>query len=271
MNFEQLIDQLKLISIEYGPKIIIAIIIWVIGIWVIKILNYGFGRMMDKRNFDPTLKPFIKGFVSAVLKVLLIVSLLGTIGIEMTSFVAIIGAAGLAIGLALSGTLQNFAGSVIILLFKPYKVGDQIEAQSYRGTVKEIQIFNTVLTTPDNKTVIMPNGKLSNLPMINFSTEPLRRVDWIFGIAYGNNLAKAKEVIIRLAGEDERILSEPPLFIALSELGANSVNVTVRAWVKSPDYWNVFFQLNEQVYNTFENEGLNIPFPQMDVHLHKTI
>lgn len=155
-------------------------------------------------------------------------------------------------------------------MFKPYKVGDQIEAQSYRGTVKEIQIFNTILTTPDNKTVIMPNGKLSNLPMINFSTEPLRRVDWVFGIAYGNSLAKAKEVIIRLAGEDERILNEPPLFIALSELGASSVNITVRAWVRSPDYWNVFFQLNEQVYNTFEKEGLNIPFPQMDVHLHQT-
>jgi small conductance mechanosensitive channel len=226
--------------------------------------------MMDKRNIDPTLKPFIKGFLSAILKVLLIVSLLGTIGIEMTSFVAIIGAAGLAVGLALSGTLQNFAGSVIILLFKPYKVGDQIEAQSYKGTVKEIQIFNTVLTTPDNKTVIMPNGKLSNLPMINYSTEPLRRVDWIFGIGYGNNLAKAKEVITRLSGEDERILNEPPLFIALSELGNSSVNITVRAWVKSPDYWNVFFQLNEQVYNTFEKEGLNIPYPQMDVHLHKT-
>jgi len=269
MNFEQVIEQIKLISNEYGPKIIGAIIIWFIGVWIIKILSYGFGRMLDKRNIDPSLKPFIKAFLSLILKVLLAVSLLGTLGIEMTSFVAIIGAAGLAIGLALSGTLQNFAGSVIILIFRPYKVGDLIEAQNFRGTVKEIHIFNTILTTPDNKTVIMPNGKLSNSPMINFSTEPLRRVDWIFGISYGNDLLKAKELITRLAGEDSRILNDPPIFLALSELANSSVNITVRAWVNSPDYWNVFFLLNEQVYNNFEREGLNIPYPQMDVHLHK--
>jgi small conductance mechanosensitive channel len=271
MNFEQILEKIRLISLDYGPKIIVAIIIWIIGIWVIKILNYGFGRMMDKRNIDPSLKPFIKGILSVILKILLAVSLLGTIGIEMTSFVAIIGAAGLAIGLALSGTLQNFAGSVIILLFKPYKVGDSIEAQSFRGTVKEIHIFNTILTTPDNKTVIIPNGKLSNSPMINFSTEPLRRVDWIFGIKYGNDLLKAKEVITRLAGEDSRILMDPPLFIALSELGDSSVNITVRAWVQSPDFWSVFFGLNEKVYQIFESEGLNIPFPQMDLHIHKDL
>jgi small conductance mechanosensitive channel len=204
-----------------------------------------------------------------LLKVLLVISVLGTIGIQMTSFVAIVGAAGLAIGLALSGTLQNFAGSVIILIFKPYKIGDLIEAQSFRGTVSEIHIFNTILKTPDNKTVIIPNGKLSNSPMINFSTEPQRRVDWVFGIAYGDDVDKAKEVITRLAGEDSRILNAPPLFIAVCELGNSAVNITVRAWVSSPDYWNVFFQLNEQVYRTFEKEGLNIPFPQMDVHLHK--
>ena len=166
--------------------------------------------------------------------------------------------------------MQNFAGSVIILLFKPYKVGDLIEAQSYRGTVSEIHIFNTILKTPDNKTVIIPNGKLSNSPMVNFSTEPQRRVDWIFGIAYGNNVDKAKEVITQLCANDPRILNEPPLFIVVSELANSSVNITVRAWVNTPDYWNVFFELNEQVYNTFEKEGLNIPFPQMDVYLHKS-
>ncbi len=269
MNSEQIINQVFAVSLVYVPKIIIAIIIWFIGVWIIKMLTYGFGRMMDKRNIDPSLKPFVKGLISVLLKVLLVISVLGTIGIQMTSFVAIIGAAGLAIGLALSGTLQNFAGSVIILIFKPYKIGDLIEAQSFRGTVSEIHIFNTILKTPDNKTVIIPNGKLSNSPMINFSTEPLRRVDWVFGIAYGDDVDKAKEVITRLAGEDSRILNEPPLFIAVSELGNSSVNITVRAWVSAPDYWNVFFQLNEQAYKTFEKEGLNIPFPQMDVHLHK--
>jgi len=269
MKLEQIIEQIILVAIQYGPKIILAIIVWFIGIWIIKMLNYGFGKMMDKRNIDPTLKPFVTGLISVLLKILLVVSLMGTLGIEMTSFVAIIGAAGLAIGLALSGTLQNFAGSVIILIFKPYKIGDFIEAQGYKGTVSEIHIFNTILKTPDNKTVIIPNGKLSNSPMINFSTEPLRRVDWVFGIAYGDNVDKAKEVIARLAGEDSRILNDPPLFIAVSELGNSSVNITVRAWVSAPDYWNVFFQLNEQSYKTFEKEGLNIPFPQMDVHLHK--
>ena len=267
MNLELIIEQLRNISLTYAPKLFIGIIILIIGIWVIKVLTYGFGRLMDKKEFDPTLKPFLKGLFSVVLKVLLFISVLGTIGIQMTSFVAIIGAAGLAIGLALSGTLQNFAGSVIILIFKPYKVGDLIEAQGFRGNVSEIHIFNTILKTPDNKTVIIPNGKLSNSAMINFSTEPLRRVDWVFGIAYGDDVDKAKEVISRLAAEDSRILNEPPLFMAVSELANSSVNITVRAWVPAPEYWNVFFLLNEQVYKTFESEGLNIPFPQMDVHL----
>lgn len=269
MNSEQIINQIIAVSIQYVPKIIIALTIWFIGGWLIKALTYGFDKMMDKREIDPSLKPFVKGLVSILLKVLLVVSVLGTIGIQMTSFVAIIGAAGLAVGLALSGTLQNFAGSVIILLFKPYKIGDTIEAQGFRGTVKEIQIFNTILKTPDNKTIIIPNGKLSNLPMTNFSTEPLRRVDWVFGIAYGDDVDKAREVITRLAGEDARILNEPPLFLALSELGNSSVNITVRAWVNTAEYWDVFFRLNDQVYKTFDKEGLNIPFPQMDVHLHK--
>ena len=271
MNLEQIIEQIKAISIQYGPKLIGAIIIWIIGIWVIKLLSNGIENILDKKEIDPSLKPFLKGLFSVLLKVLLFISILSTLGIEMTSFIAILGAVGLAIGMALSGTLQNFAGSVIILIFKPYKVGDVIEAQSYRGTVSEIHIFNTILKTPDNKTVIIPNGKLSNSPLINFSTEPLRRVDWVFGIAYGDDVDKAKEVITRLAGEDSRILNEPPLFIAVSELGNSSVNITVRAWVSAPDYWNVFFQLNEQAYKTFEKEGLNIPFPQMDVHLHKNI
>lgn len=269
MNTENLIEQFKTGVIAYAPKIIIAILIWFIGIWVIRILSHGFGKLMDKKDFDPSLKPFLKKLFNMLFKVVLFITILGTLGIEMTTFVAIIGAAGLAIGLALSGTLQNFAGSVIILIFKPYKIGDFIESESFKGTVNEIHIFNTILKTPDNKTVIIPNGKLSNSPIINFSTEPLRRVDWVFGIAYGDDVDKAKEVITRLAGEDSRILNEPPLFIALSELGNSSVNITVRAWVSTPDYWNVFFQLNEQSYKTFEKEGLNIPFPQMDVHLHK--
>ena len=267
MNLEQIIEQIETIFIEYVPNIIGSVIIWIIGTWIIKELSNRFGKMLDAREIDSSLKPFIKGLFSILLKVLLVISVLGTLGIKMTSFVAIIGAAGLAIGLALSGTLQNFAGGIIILIFKPFKIGDVIEAQSHMGTVSEIQLFNTILKTPDNKTVIIPNGGLSNSSMTNFSTEPRRRVDWIFGIAYGDDVPKAKEVITRLCAEDLRISNDPPVFIAVSKLGASSVDFTVRAWVDTPEYWNVYFALNEKVYDNFEKAGLHIPFPQMDLHL----
>ena len=191
------------------------------------------------------------------------------VGVEMTSFIAILAAAGLAVGMALSGTLQNFAGGVMILIFKPFKIGDFIDAQGYLGVVKEIQIFNTIITTPDNKTIIIPNGGLSNSSMTNYSTEEKRRVDWTIGIAYGDDVDKARAVIKRLCDEDSRIIKDPEVFIAVSELADSSVNFAVRVWVKAPDYWGVFFDLNENVYKTFGNEGLNIPFPQMDVHVHK--
>jgi small conductance mechanosensitive channel len=268
MDVNKIFEQIRTVAIEYTPKIIGAIIIVLIGFWIIKILSNRFNQFLDKKNIDVSLRPFIKGLFNALLKVLLFISVLGTLGITMTSFVAIIGAAGLAIGMALSGTLQNFAGGVVILIFKPYRVGDVIDAQGYRGKVSEIQIFNTILKSPDNQTVIIPNGKLSNSSMINFSTEPLRRVDWTFGIAYGDDANKARELITQLCAEDERILNEPPVFIALSELAASSVNFTVRAWVNGADYWNVYFDLNEKVYNNFEAAGLNIPFQQVDVHMH---
>jgi small conductance mechanosensitive channel len=170
--------------------------------------------------------------------------------------------------MALSGTLQNFAGGVMILIFKPFKVGDYITAQGYSGSVSEIQIFNTILKTPDNKTIIIPNGGLSTGSMTNFSAEPRRRVDWKFGIAYGDDPKKAREVLRKLADADERILKDPEVNIVISDLGDSSVNFSVRAWVEAGDYWSVFFDMNEKVYNTFEKEGLNIPFPQMDVHVH---
>ena len=200
---------------------------------------------------------------------MLFISVLGMVGIQMTSFIAILGAAGLAVGMALSGTLQNFAGGVMILLFKPFKVGDFIDAQGHMGSVKEIQIFNTILTTPDNKTIIIPNGGLSTSSMTNFSTEPLRRVDWTFGIGYGDSIDQARKVLKELADADSRILKDPEVFIGVSALADSSVNFAVRAWVKAEDYWGVFFDMNENVYNTFNKEGINIPFPQMDVHVHK--
>lgn len=266
---ENIYDESIDLVLTYGPKLVGAILVLIVGSIVIKFLSKTFSRVLDKRKIDPSLKPFLEGIVSSLLKVMLVISALGMIGIEMTSFVAVLGAAGLAVGMALSGTLQNFAGGVMILIFKPFKNGDVIEAQGYVGSVAEIQIFNTILKTPDNKTIIIPNGGLSNGSMVNYSTEPQRRVDWTFGIGYGDDATKAKAVLKSLIEEDERILKTPEPFIALSALADSSVNFTVRVWVNSENYWGVFFDMNEKVYTTFEKEGLNIPFPQMDVHLHK--
>ncbi len=269
INTDEIITQITDIGLEYGPKILGAIVVWVIGGWIIKALSSGFGKAMNKGKVDSTLQPFLKSLVNSLLKAMLVISVLGMLGVEMTSFIAILGAAGLAVGMALSGTLQNFAGGVMILIFKPFKVGDVIEAQGFIGSVKEIQIFNTILKTPDNKTIILPNGGLSTGAMTNFSTEQTRRVDWTIGIAYGDDIDKAKQVIKNLCIADTRILNDPAVFIAVSELADSSVNFTVRAWVNASDFWGVYFEMNENVYKTFAQEGLNIPYPQMDVHVHK--
>tara|TARA_R110001583_G_scaffold21088_2_gene80258 strand:+ start:229 stop:1044 length:816 start_codon:yes stop_codon:yes gene_type:complete len=269
MNSEEMIDLVTSTVLVYGPKLLMAIVVWVIGSWVIKLVIRGLNAVMDKSKVDVSLKPFLCSLAGMGLKVMLGITVLGMLGIEMTSFIAILAAAGLAVGMALSGTLQNFAGGVMILLFKPFKVGDVINAQGHIGSVKEIQIFNTILKTPDNKTIILPNGGLSTGSMVNFSTEEKRRVDWTIGVAYGDDLDKARAAIQQLCDADTRILTETPVVIAVAELADSSVNFTVRAWVKAPDYWGVFFDMNENVYKTFPAQGLNIPFPQMDVHLHK--
>lgn len=262
------LNALSSLIFAYGPKLIGAIVVLIVGMWVIKFLTRLATKVMDKRNMDASLKPFFRSLINITLKTLLVISVLTMLGIAMTSFIAILGAAGLAIGMAFSGMLSNFAGGVVLLVFRPFKVGDFIEAQGHSGTVQEIQIFNTVLKTPDNKTIIIPNGGLSTNSMTNFSTEARRRVDWVFGIAYGDDYNKAKNVIKSLCDSDTRILKDPEVFIALSELDDSSVNLVVRAWANSSDYWDIFFDMNEKVYKTFEKEGINIPFPQMDVHLH---
>ena len=270
MNWENYYDKIVDLILLYGPKLVGAILVWIVGAIVIKGLVKGFEKLLTKRDVDVSLRPFLKGIVSTLLKVMLAISVLGMLGIEMTSFIAILGSAGLAVGMALSGTLQNFAGGVMILIFKPFKNGDFIEAQGHAGIVSEIQIFNTILKTPDNKTIIIPNGGLSTSSMVNYSNEEMRRVDWTFGIGYGDKTDDAKVVLEKLMNEDKRILTTPePPFVAVSELGDSSVNFAVRAWVKSENYWGVFFDMNEKVYNTFDKEGLNIPYPQMDVHVHK--
>jgi len=269
MNTENLLQRIEELILYYGPKLIGAIIVLIVGLWLVGFLTRNFSKILDKRDIDASLKPFFRSMITILLKVLLVISVLSMLGIQMTSFIAILGAAGLAIGLALSGTLQNFAGGVMILIFKPFKVGDFIDAQGHSGTVREIQIINTILKTPDNKTIIIPNGKLSNNSMTNYSTEELRRVDWKIGIGYGDDADKAKQVLRSMVEADDRVLKDPAVFIGLSELGDSSVNFAVRAWVNASDYWPLFFHINEEVYKVFDKEGLNIPFPQMDVHVHQ--
>ena len=255
------------LAVTYGLQLLAAVATLVIGLYVVKIVISLITRVFEESEVDPSLKSFLTSMVSILLRVMVYITALGTLGIEMTSFIALIGAAGLAVGLALSGTLQNFAGGVMILLFKPYKVGDYIEAQGFAGSVKDIQIFVTILTTSDNKTVLIPNGPLANDAMINYSTQATRRVDWIFGIGYGDDLDKAYDVLNRLITADDRIMKEPKPYMAVVELADSSVNIAVRVWVNASDYGGVKVKMNEQVYRTFEKEGLSIPNPQLDVHV----
>ena len=254
--------------IEYGQKLAVGLLILVVGLWIAGAVTKATKKLMKAKGFDDALQGFLGSMIGIVLKVLVIITALGTLGIEMTSFVAILGAASLAVGMALSGTLQNFAGGVMILIFKPFKVGDVVEAQGYTGSVSDIQIFNTIMKTPDNKTIIIPNGGLSTGSMVNYSTEARRRVDWTVGIGYGDDADKTKEVLLGMMNDDQRILKDPAPFVAVSALADSSVNFAVRGWVEAADYWGVYFDLNERVYKEFEKHGLNIPYPQMDVHVH---
>lgn len=267
INWDAFLDKLISLGTTLGSKLLAAILILLIGRWIIRRLKKLVNNILEKRQVEASLATFTKSLINITFNFLLALMIVGTLGVETSSIIALFASIGVGIGMALSGTLQNFAGGIMILLFKPFKVGDFIEAQGQSGTVKEIQIFNTILTTPDNKIIIIPNGGLSTGIMQNYSKEALRRVDWQFGIAYGDNYDKAQEVIARLLNADNRILKEPNYFIALTSLGESSVNIVVRAWVNATDYWGVYFDMNEKVYKTFAEESINIPFPQLDVHL----
>ncbi|QTY26222.1 mechanosensitive ion channel family protein [Flavobacterium sp. CS20] len=266
---EKHLDQFVDLLISYAPKVLGAIITLVVGLWLIKIIVKAVRKTMVKRKIDESLVPFLSTITSVLLKIILFISVIGMVGVEATSFVAILGAAGLAIGLSLQGTLQNFAGGVVLLILRPFKVGDVVDAKGYLGIIQEIQIFYTIIHTFDKKVVYIPNGALANSDMTNLSQQEDRRNEWKFGIAYGDDVAKAKKVIKKLIEEDDRIYKDPEPFLALHSLGDSSVNIVVRTWSKVADLWPVYFDLNEKVYNEFAKEGLNIPFPQMDVHLHK--
>jgi small conductance mechanosensitive channel len=260
-------DLVKTYVVPLGLKLLAAVIVLVLGRWVIKMIKKWMANGLMSRHGDATLHSFLSNLVSVVLYFFLIMAIVGILGINTSSLVALLASAGLAVGMSLGGTLQNFAGGVLIIMFRPFKVGDFIAAQGMEGIVSEIQIFNTHLLTTDNKEVILPNGALATGVMTNYSKQETRRVDWLFSIAYGDDYDKAKRVLRGLCDEDSRILKTPEPFVQLSKLNESSVDITVRAWVNSADYWAVFFSMNEKVYKTFAAEGLNIPFPQMDVHM----
>ena len=259
---QQLID----FGIRAGERILIAVIVFIVGRFLISMLNKFVGRLMDKRKVDISIKTFVKSLVNITLTVLLIISVVGALGVETTSFAALLASAGVAVGMALSGNLQNFAGGLVILLFKPYKVGDWIDAQNVSGTVKEIQIFHTILTTADNKLIYVPNGALSSGVVTNYSNQTTRRVEWIVGVDYGEDYNKVEKVVREVLAADKRILDDPAPFIALHALDASSVNVVARVWVNSADYWGVYFDINKAIYATFNEQGINFPFPQLTVH-----
>lgn len=253
-------------AIRAGERILIAAVVFIVGRFLISMLNKFVGRLMDKRKIDVSIKTFVKSLVNILLTVLLIISVVGALGVETTSFAALLASAGVAVGMALSGNLQNFAGGLVVLLFKPYKVGDWIESQGVSGTVKEIQIFHTILATADNKVIYVPNGAMSSGVVTNYSHQTTRRVEWIVGIDYGEDFEKVQRIISDILAADKRILNDPAPFIGLHALDASSVNVVTRVWVKSADYWDVYFGINQAIYETFNAKGINFPFPQLTVH-----
>ena len=265
-ELSQVLQQVTTLCIEAGKSILLAILIFVVGRYLIKFINRMIGRMMERKKVEPTIQSFLKSFINVLLTILLIITTVSALGVNTTSFAALLASAGVAVGMALSGNLQNLAGGIILLLFKPYKVGDYIEAQGVSGTVKEIQIFHTIILTVDNKQVYVPNGALSSGSVINYSSEPLRRVDLTVGVEYGTEVEVVKQALEDIIKADGRILTDPEPFVALGNLSASSIDFTVRTWVKGADYWPVYFDLTRTVYEEFNRRGIKFPFPQIQVH-----
>jgi len=272
MSADSLLQSAQHLVTTFGLKVIAAIAVLIIGRWIAKGLTSLTRRAMGKAKVDTMLASFIGNLVYAALLTFVVLAAINQLGVQTTSFIAVIGAAGLAVGLALQGSLANFAAGVLIIIFRPYKVGDYIEGGGVAGTVEEVQIFTTVLKTPDNKTVIVPNGHIMAGTITNYSARAERRIELVVGVGYDADLDKTRQVLTEILNQDERILPDPAPVIGVSELAESSVNFVVRPWVKTADYWPVFFDLNERVKKRFDAEGINIPFPQRDVHLyeHKT-
>ena len=272
-NGAEQLSELMQEGIKWGvgvsKSILLALAIFFVGRYVIKGINRVVARMMERRNIDQGIKSFLQSFVNIVLTVMLVITVVSALGVDTTSFAALIASAGVAVGMALSGNLQNLAGGLLLLLFKLFKVGDYIEAQGMAGSVKEIQIFHTVITTVDNKDVFIPNGALSSGNVVNYSHNETRRVDITVGVEYGEDIDKVRRVLADLIAQDARILKDPAHAILLSSLSASSVDVQLRVWTSSADYWNVYFELTERIYNEFNRQGIGFPFPQLTVHTAK--
>jgi small conductance mechanosensitive channel len=266
---EKLSGMIDIYVIPWGINIVMAVLIYIVGKIVVSVLLNVFGKVMARSKYDDMLIDFIKAILNAVLMLFVIVASLDKLGVDTTSLVAILGAAGLAIGLSLQGSLQNFAAGVMLLVFRPFKAGDFVEAGDAMGVIKSISIFTTVMTTGDNKEVIVPNGRIYSGNITNYSAKETRRIDMVVGIGYDADLKHAKDVLSELIAADDRILEDPKPLVAVLELADSSVNFVVRPWVKTADYWAVKFAFNEAVKLRFDEEGISIPFPQMDVHMHK--
>jgi small conductance mechanosensitive channel len=258
---EQYLNQLIIILIEYTPKVLMALAVLISGLLLIKVFVNTTKKVLSKREIDITLQKFLLNLLNWVLKILLFITVVAKLGIETTSFAAILAAAGLSIGLALQGSLANFAGGILIIIFKPIKIGDYIEAQGVSGSVKEIEIFTTKLNTPDNKEIIIPNGALSNGNIVNYSTEDTRRVDFTFGVGYASDIKKTKETIFEVINSHPLVLKEPAPAVNLSELADSSINFFTRGWVKKEDYWAVKFAILEQTKEALDAAGIDIPYP----------
>ena len=261
MDLQKWVDKGYDVLIDFGPKLIAAILIWIIGSWIIKRLLKGISKLMDKRAYEESLKKFLLNLLGWTFKILLILAILGTLGIETTSFAAILAAAGLAVGLALQGSLANFAGGVLLMIFKPIKIGDLIEAQGEIGVVKEIEIFTTKLTGLSNREIIIPNGSLSNGNITNYSTEGTRRVDLVFGVSYDADIKQTKEILLNVLKSHPKVLQNPEPTVNVMELADSSVNFAVRPWSTSDDYWDVYFDVTEQTKIALDAAGIEIPYP----------
>lgn len=268
-KIDLVIRKLLEFCITAGRHILIATIVFIVGKLLISLINRIVVKMLNRQHIDQSVQTFLRSLIKILLTVLLIISVIGALGINTTSFAALLASAGVAIGMALSGNLQNFAGGLVILLFKPYRVGDWIEAQGVQGTVKEIQIFHTVLTMADNKVVYIPNGSMSTAVVVNYTRNETRRLEWTVGIDYGEDVGRAQAAIEKAIKAETRILGEPAPFVAVKELADSSVNIVVRAWVKSTDYWPVYHETLRRIYDTFNAENINFPYPQQTVHISK--